>query len=59
MSQAALWQVMRMFKIPDVDLLEQIYEGATVRLAPNEWPIRLALVWAILRAEFAVIGDQL
>ena len=22
MSQAALWQVMRMFKIPDVDLLE-------------------------------------
>ena len=35
MSQAALSQVMRMFKIPDVDLLEQIYEGATVRLAPN------------------------
>jgi len=27
---------MRMFKIPDVDLLEQIYEGATVRLAPND-----------------------
>jgi len=25
-----------MFKIPDVDLLEQIYEGATVRLAPND-----------------------
>jgi len=24
------------FKIPDVDLLEQIYEGATVRLAPND-----------------------
>jgi len=36
MSQAALWQVMRMFKIPDVDLLEQIHEGATVRLAPND-----------------------
>jgi len=36
MSQATLWQVMRMFKIPDVDLLEQIYEGATVRLAPND-----------------------
>jgi len=36
MSQAALWQVMRMFQIPDVDLLEQIYEGATVRLAPND-----------------------
>ena len=35
MSQAALWQVVRMFKIPDVDLLEQIYEDATVRLAPN------------------------
>jgi len=35
MSQAALWQVMSMFKIPDVDLLEPIYEGATVRLAPN------------------------
>jgi len=25
MSQAALWQVMRMSKIPDVDLLKQIY----------------------------------
>ena len=25
-----------MFKIPDVDLLEQIYEGATVRLAQND-----------------------
>ena len=36
MSQAALWQVMRMFKILDVDLLEQIYEGATIRLAPND-----------------------
>jgi len=36
MSQAALWQAMRMFKIPDVDSLEQIYEGATVRLAPND-----------------------
>ena len=35
MSQAALWQVTRMFKIPDVKLLEQIYEGATLRLAPN------------------------
>ena len=36
MSQAALWRVMRMFKIPDVDLLEQTYEGNTVRLAPND-----------------------
>jgi len=36
MSRAALWRMMRMFKIPDVDLLEQIYEGATVRLAPND-----------------------
>ena len=36
MSQEALWQVMRVFKIPDVDFLEQIYEGATVRLAPND-----------------------
>jgi len=25
-----------MLKIPDVDLLEQMYEGATVRLAPND-----------------------
>jgi len=25
-----------MFKIPDVDLLEQIYKGATVRLAPKD-----------------------
>jgi len=30
MSQAAHWQVMRRFKIPDVDLLEQIYEGNNV-----------------------------
>ena len=36
MSQAALWQVMRMFKIPDVNTLEQIYDGATVRLVPND-----------------------
>jgi len=36
MSQSALWRVMRIFKIPDVDLLEQTYEGATVRLAPND-----------------------
>jgi len=35
MSQAALLQVMRKFKSPDVDLLEQMYEGATLRLAPN------------------------
>ena len=27
---------MGMFQIPDVDLLEQIYEGATFRLAPND-----------------------
>ena len=36
MSRAALWRVMRIFRIPDVDLFEQIYEGATVRLAPND-----------------------
>jgi len=27
---------MKMLKIPDVDLLKQIYEGATVRLAPSD-----------------------
>jgi len=31
MSQTALWQVMRMFKFPDVDLLDQTYEGTTGR----------------------------
>ena len=36
MSQAALWHVMNMFYIPDVDLLEQIYYSTTVRLAPND-----------------------
>jgi len=36
MSQAALWHVMNMFHIPDVDLLEQIYDSATVRLTPND-----------------------
>ena len=36
MPQAALWHVMSMFHIQDVDLLEQIYDSATVRLAPND-----------------------
>jgi len=36
MSQAALWHVMNIFHIPDVDLLEKIYDSATVRLAPND-----------------------
>jgi len=36
MSQAALWHVMNMFHITDVDLLEQIYNSATVRLAQND-----------------------
>jgi hypothetical protein len=36
MSQTALWHVINMFHIPDVDLLEQIYDSATVRLAPND-----------------------
>jgi len=40
MSQAALWQVMRMFEFPDVDLLEQIYEDATVRLAQTMKKVR-------------------
>ena len=35
-SQAALWHVMNMFYIPDVDLLEQIYDNATICLAPND-----------------------
>ena len=36
MSQAALWHMMNMLHIPDVDLLEQIYDSPTVRLAPND-----------------------
>jgi len=36
MSQAALWHVMNIFHIPDVDLMEQIYDIATVRLALND-----------------------
>jgi len=36
MSQVALWHVMIMFYIPDADLLEQIYDSETVRLAPND-----------------------
>jgi len=35
MSQAALWHVMNMFHIPYVDILEQIYDSPTVRLAPG------------------------
>jgi len=36
MSQAARWHAVNIFHIPDDDLLEQIYESATVRLAPND-----------------------
>jgi len=36
MSQAALWHVMNISYIPDVDLLEQIYESATICLVPND-----------------------
>ena len=36
MLQAGLWHVMNMFHILDVDLLEQIYDSATVCLAPND-----------------------
>ena len=36
MSQTALWNAMNMFHIPDVDLQEQIYDSATVRLTPND-----------------------
>jgi len=36
MSLAALWHVINLFRIPDVDLLEQIYDRATVRLASND-----------------------
>jgi len=35
-SQAAFSHVMNKFYIPDVDLLEQIYDSETVRLAPND-----------------------
>ena len=37
-SQASLWHVRNMFHIPasDIDLLEQIYDSATIRLAPND-----------------------
>jgi len=35
-SQAAHWHVMNMFRILDVDLLQQIYDSVTVRLAPND-----------------------
>jgi len=36
MSQAALWHVMNVLHVPDVDFLEQIYDSATGRLAPND-----------------------
>jgi len=36
MLQAALLHVMNMFHIKDVDSLEQIYDSATVYLAPND-----------------------
>ena len=36
MSQAALWQVMEAYGIPDVDLLRGLYDNSTVRLSPND-----------------------
>ena len=36
MSQAALWQVMEAYGIPDVDLLKGLYDNSTVRLSPND-----------------------
>jgi len=35
-SSQSLWHVMDMFPIPDVDIMEQIYNSATVRLASND-----------------------
>ena len=35
-SQAALWEVMRTYGIPDVDLLVSLYEHSTVRMASND-----------------------
>ena len=36
MSQAALWEIMEAYGIPDVDLLRGLYANSTVRLAPND-----------------------
>ena len=36
MLQVALWHVMNIFHKTDVDLLEQIYGSATIRLAPDD-----------------------
>jgi len=38
MSKAALWHVMNMFHIPDDDLLEQIYDSATVQCSVADAP---------------------
>ena len=35
MSQAALWAVMEELNIPDVDILRDLYDNATVRLKPG------------------------
>jgi len=57
-SQTALWRVMRMFKIPDVDVLEQIYEGATVRLAPNDEE-RATIIFITVVAQGSITSPQL
>ena len=36
MLQAALWAVIRVYGIPDVDLLVSLYEHSKVRMAPND-----------------------
>ena len=36
MLQAALWKVKRAYGIPDINLIESLYEHSTVRLAPND-----------------------
>ena len=36
MLQVALWAVMHVYCIPDVDLLMSLYEQSTVRMGPND-----------------------
>ena len=36
MNQAALWKIMQEYNVPEVDLLMNIYENSTVKIAPND-----------------------
>ena len=59
MSQAALWHVMNMFRISDVDLLEQNYDSSAVCLAPQNDAESATITLNTGVAQGSIISPQL